>query len=69
MSDGWANTRAEREWLAALRRIADATEVIAGELERLNARRSDTLDGSGDETPAEIERQEKGETDERHDDQ
>lgn len=31
--NGFAGTRAEREWLATLQRIADALERIAAEME------------------------------------
>lgn len=37
----WAGTRAEREWLATLRRLVKALENIAHELQRLNDEQQD----------------------------
>lgn len=46
MGKGWAGTRAEREWLATLRRIARALERIAGALEIAESDEGCTGEGS-----------------------
>lgn len=43
--NGFIGTRAEREWLSAVRRIADALERLAEALEQPN----ETADGSEDD--------------------
>lgn len=47
--NGWAGTRAEREWLATLRRIADSLALIGRELRRLNVR--EDREGDSEEDP------------------
>lgn len=54
--DRFAGTRAEREWLAALRGIRDALDEIATELRRLNDRQEspeERAGASGPVTPSE----------------
>lgn len=38
----WAGTRAEREWLATLRRLADALERIADAMEKSEPKKGET---------------------------